>query len=252
MANDDRKAWQRPGFIVAAAVIVLVLALGTTALIRSMGQSEEDPTPTPTATSSDPTTSPTTADPTSVPPEGDASTCGLELVELEGELSEAPETTWDYVGVVALPSAAGQGPGLTSADGLRTCYAHTPTGAVLSAANMVGQLATPTTRGEAVRYFIAQGPGYESAVSLTTGSDSSPSIDLQITGFELLDYSGDEALVDVAVQATGNGITTYNSFRTPLIWQDGDWRQVPAADGQPQYPPVQLPNTTDYIAWSAS
>lgn len=255
MATDDRKAWQRPGFIAAAAVIALVLALGIAALVRTLSQGDPDPTPTtptPTATSSESTTAPTSDAPTEDPPTADASTCGLEPVELDGALTAAPETTWDYVGVIAMPSVAGQGPGATGTDGLRTCFARTPTGAVLSAANMVSQLATPTLQGEAVRYFIAEGPGYETAVSLTTGSDSSASIDLQVTGFKVLDYSGDQALVDIAVQATGNGITTYTSFRTPLIWQNGDWRQVPAANGQPQYPPVQLPNTADYVAWSAS
>lgn len=255
MTDDARKAWQRPGFIIAVVVILLVLALGITALVRSLGQPDQEPTASPTTSTSTESAEPTeTTSPseTTEPTPTDNSVCGLEAVELEGTLEAAPDTSWTYIGAVGVPSVEGQGPGTVAADGLRTCFARTPTGAVLSAANMTGQLAAPSVQEEAVRYFIAQGPGYDAAVSMTTESQSSPSIDLQVTGFKLLDYTGDEALVDVAVEATGNGITTYNSFRTPLTWQDGDWRQVPTADGQQQYPPVQLPNTADYIAWSAN
>lgn len=251
MATDDRKAWQRPGFIVAAAVIVLVLALGIAALIRSMAQSEAEPTPTPTATSSEPTTAPTTAEPTEEPPAGDASTCGLEPVELESGLSTAPETTWDYVGVIAMPSVADQGPGQTSAEGLRTCYAHTPTGAVLAYANFLTQTNSADLRAAAFDYFTAQGPGRDAAVA-SAGELAAGGSDLSIAGFRVLSYAGDEALVDVAVQVVAQGQTAFASSRANLLWQDGDWRWLPAEDGSEEYEVVVIPSVADYIAWAAS
>jgi len=253
MATDDRKAWQRPGFIVAAAVIVLVLALGVAAIIRSMGQSEADPTPTPTptATSSEPTTATTTAEPTEEPSAADASTCGLESVELEGGLSAAPETTWDYVGVIAMPSVAGQGPGQTSAEGLRTCYAHTPTGAVLAYANFLTQTNSADLRAAAFDYFTAQGAGRDAAVA-GAGELAAGGSDLSIAGFRVLSYEGDEALVDVAVQVVAQGQTAFASSRANLLWQDGDWRWLPAEDGSEEYEVVVIPSVADYIAWTAS
>lgn len=256
MATDDRKPWQRPGFIAAAAVIVLVLALGIAALVRSLGQDEPAPTPTtpaPTSTGSEPSTDGTTSDPTQEPTASadDASVCGLEAVELAGGLDTAPDTTWDYVGVIAMPSVEGQGPGTTSADGVRSCYAHTPTGAVLAYANFLTQTNSADVRAAAFDYFTAQGPGRDAAVA-TAGDLAAGGTDLSIAGFRLLSYAGDEALVDVAVQVVAQGQTAFASSRANLLWQDGDWRWVPAEDGTEEYEIVVIPSVADYVAWAAS
>lgn len=242
----DRKPWQRPGFIVATAVILAAIILGIVALVRSGMSSPEQtdaPTPSTAATTASPTPSATTEP-------SDLSACGLEAIDLDGTLDAAPETDWTYVGVTAMPSVSGHGPGSVSPAGVRTCFAHTPTGAVLALANFLTQVNSPELQQEALREFTAQGAGYDEAVN--AGPTSSQPADLSVVGFRVLSYAGDEALVDIAMRVVTGGQQAYVSVRAPMLWQNGDWRYVPGADGQGQYPSVVLPSIGDYVVWSAS
>lgn len=254
MTDDARKAWQRPGFIIAAVVILLVLALGITALVRSLGQPDQEPTASPTtSTSTDPSAPTETTSPpeTTEPTPTEDSVCGLEAVELEGTLDAAPDTSWTYVGFIALPAVEGQGPGELSDSGLRSCFARTPAGAVLAMANFSAQVNVPELREDTFRYFTAQGPGYEAAVANAGPLSEDASGDIAVVGFRLLSYDGSEALVDVALRVTAQGQTVYISARSTAVWQEGDWRWVPAEDGSEQFGTVVLPSIADYVQWAA-
>ena len=112
--------------VVVAAIVVLGLVLSLTNIFGG----ETEPTANPSAPS--PSTATATATQTA---QNEASVCGLEAVELSGTVTTAPTATWALVGTTAAPSIEGQGPGKIDGDGFRSCYARTPTGALVAAAN---------------------------------------------------------------------------------------------------------------------
>ncbi|WP_052436969.1 hypothetical protein [Georgenia sp. SUBG003] len=155
------------------------------------------------------------------------------------------------MGTVAAPSVEGMGPGEDD-DGLRTCYARTPTGAVLAAANVAAMGSSPELVGRMTEEMTAEGPGRDAALDHLE-ADGAPEIPggvrYQIRGFRLLDYTGTEASVDVALGVDG-GLT--GSFVLDLRWEDGDWKVVLTDDGGLGSLPAPVPDLTGYTLWSGA
>ena len=124
--EDERSPGARR--IAAAVAIAAIVALGLFLAVSNLVG--EDPQPAPPAAGA-PT--PTTATPS---PASEASVCGLTAVEMTETVNAAPETTWTLVGTTAAPAVDGHGPGtIDPDDGYRSCYARTPTGALVAAGN---------------------------------------------------------------------------------------------------------------------
>ena len=247
MASDDseQNPYTRPGFVAAAIVVALVVILAAVLGYRAVAE-PDDPDPTTAPTSSAPTV---TAAPTESPSApGGESVCGLDAVELDGTLTAAPDTEWELVGTTAAPSVQNHGPGEVEEDGFRYCFAHTPEGALLAAANFGAMASDPALSVAAREHYVAPGPGRDAAVSGPPATGDS-GISVQIAGFRMASYANDEATVDLAIRASNGALA---SQVVDLVWLDGDWKVEAAADGQSAARMTQIPDLTGYILWSGA
>ncbi|MBE9924858.1 hypothetical protein G8C93_02995 [Cellulosimicrobium cellulans] len=246
MATDDNEQnpFTRPGFIAAAVVVAIVVVLGIViAIVNATRSDDPDPTePSPTS----PTTS---AAPTPEPSDvaGGASVCGLEGEELAGTLSTAPAANWAYQGTTAYPTSPDFGPGETSADGVRFCFQHSPTGALFMAANALVQGSDPAVSQAWVEYGLADGPHREELLGQVGDTSGSEGTRMSLAGFRMLAYDGDTARVDLAVRASSEGQNLTLSGVYELVWQDGDWK-ISADVAQPLNT-ATVPDLAGYITW---
>ncbi|WP_147431831.1 hypothetical protein [Motilibacter peucedani] len=157
--------------------------------------------------------------------------------------------TWSLFQGVALPSSATDGPSRINGP-VYAGYSRTPTGALLSASNLVFRyLITP---GEGWRQVVEQqvlaGAGRDRFVQLrakATADDPSGTFG-QIAGFQFVTYSPDLAVVEL-VSRFSNG-TMHVSTNT-VRWVDGDWRLELQPDGSttPNVQPVA--SLSGFIPW---
>ncbi|PFG39438.1 hypothetical protein ATJ97_1944 [Georgenia soli] len=253
-ADEGRSAWTRPAFVGSAVLLLALLILVVWLLARGDGAPADPGTAAPGSATAAPSAgreSPTTGPTGTARAAPGRSVCGLTEEADSGTLTRAPAATWQLVGTVAAPSVEGQGPGEDD-DGLRTCYARTPTGALLAAANVAAMGSSPQLIGRMTEEMTAEGPGRDAALKyLEAGAapEIPTGVRYQIRGFRLLDYTGTEASVDLALGVDG-GLT--GSFVLDLRWEDGDWKVVLTDDGGLGSLPAPVPDLTGYTLWSGA
>jgi hypothetical protein len=234
--NEDQNPLTRPKFIISAVVVAIIAALGIIlALVpRGDGTPQTEPAPAGAGSSS--------AQPT---PTLDASVCGLPSGEQAKPATAPAETKWELVGKIAAPTSPKQfGPGRTEANGLRSCFAHSPTGALYAGANVLA-LASSGRNDLVLRYLTVDSPERNKMLSSSVPADTSGGPSVQLAGFRFSDYSGDRAVVEYGFKAS-NG--TFGSLPVVLQWSGGDWKAVPPASGQPEG--KQLADLNGFIPWA--
>jgi len=246
MAADesDQSPWTRPGFVAAAIVVALVLVLAAVLGVNALRKDDGEQPPPPVATGTPEPTPSETADAA-----GDESVCGLEGVELTGTVTTAPEAEWDLIGTTAAPTSPTAGPGVIEPSGLRYCYARTPEGALLAAANLFAMSAEPSLIRAMIEQSAADGPGRDVLLGMPEPTPGPSTVRAQIAGFQLLEYDGARATVDVAVRTSNN---TQGAFPYMLVWEDGDWKMRVRDDGSPFAAPTQLPDLAGYVPWGGA
>lgn len=239
--TEPQSPWTRPGFIAAGVVIVLIVLAGIVVAVVSLrGGGTDAPTAAPT-----PSTSPSAAaeDP-------EASVCGLDGVDLDGEpITVGPDATWAYEGVVGYPTSPDFGAGATTAGGARYCFQHTPEGALFMAANALAVPMDSEVAREWADYAIADGPFRSDLLAEQTEDTSTTGVRMAIEGFRILDYTGSTARVDLGVGFSTNGRAGKASFIYYLVWQDGDWKI--SADVETPVDFADVPSLAGYTAWGA-
>lgn len=243
-AAEPRRLWP----IVAPIVLVLLAAM----LVFTVGSGllegdDDDKAQAKTPGPESPNSAQSPTDP-------NASRCGLPGFETSGTVSEPPtDATWTQVGAQAIPISPSAGPGVVEESQVRYCYAHTPEGAVLAAMNLYawGVAGTSDPVG-VVENGIAEGPGYDEALSMATGRSAEPPSNdpaIQIVGFQVVSYASDAASVSVAF-ASGLELG-YAQQTLELLWDRGDWRVRATLDGS--LPPATVtPDLAGYVLWSGA
>lgn len=229
----------------SAVVVAVIVVLG---LVLSLVNLFDQTDPTPTTQPVPPVSSGTSSTSTPTPP-SDTSVCGLEAVEMSGTVSTAPSATWALVGTIAAPSIEGQGPGKIDDDGYRSCFARTPTGAVLAAANYSAVGSHGPLRKKFNEQATAPGPGRDALLQKPVTGAGDGGTRVQIAGFRLLHYDGKTADVDIALR-TSTGALAAMVFN--LEWAEGDWKLRLADDGTELSPVSQIPSLSGYILWSGA
>lgn len=232
--------WTRPRFVIAAAVVALIAVFAVVLAVTRPGSDA--------GTAAPPQTSPppATASSTPVP---DASVCGLQPGDQSVPVTAPTDTEWELVGTVAAPTAPDTiGPGRID-DGLRTCFARSPLGALYAAVNFLATSSDPHLRLRTAEDLAAQGAGREAAINLLQegdpgGSDSG----LQVAGFSFLNYDQYSAVVDIAMTVD----STVVHLPVSLRWEGGDWKVVLPPTGQPFDAIQPLPDLTGYIPWAGA
>ncbi|MGH3533093.1 MAG: hypothetical protein ACRDR6_31215 [Pseudonocardiaceae bacterium] len=157
---------------------------------------------------------------------------------------------WELYQRVALPYSATAGPQTIDGSVARG-YAHTPTGALIAAAQIPSRslLSPDDSWRQVVNQQVMPGPGRDRFTQLrsqiTTDDTPDPRLG-QIAGFRFITYRPEIAVIQLATKFT-NGhmqVTT-----TTMQW-DGDWKEVLQPDGSDS-PTVQaIPDLTGIVGWS--
>lgn len=252
MAADEsnetsESPFTRPGFIVSAVVVAVVLVLG--AILGTVGivnATRDEPTAVPaTTTAEEELEEP--SEPAEEPAAG-ASICGLNGKVLEGTVDEAPAAEWEFQGTIGYPTSKEFGPGKTEESGVRSCFQHSPEGALFMAANGAAQASDPETAEAWLRYALADGPTREALLADGGGVTATEGIRLQVAGFRLLNYDGETATVDLVIEGSAQGQEVTMSAVYSLVWEEGDWK-LAADDGSAPVDFAAITDTSGYVMW---
>lgn len=242
---DEKSAWTQPGFIAAAAVVALIALLGII-LAFSGDPKGEAQIPAAQPPSSDTGSPSASADP-------DESACALPAGS-QVVPTEAPQTRWELVGQIATPAAPKTiGPARIER-GLRSCFAHSPKGALYAAVNVIAMTADPRRREAFIRKLTVPGIGRDRAlVELGRSSDAeNATTALQVAGFKVTDYRDDSAVVDLAFRVDNGSRAGTVHLPLALRWLDGDWKLALPDTGQPFDGMTRLPSTSGYVPWKGA
>jgi hypothetical protein len=244
--QDEERTGASKRIIASAVVVAAIVALGIVLSVTNLlGGKTETPAPatapSPSITASG---SATTSSAASEP-----SVCGLTDVKMSGAVASAPDATWTLVGTTAAPAINDQGPGKIEEDGYRSCYARTPTGALLAAANYSALGSYGPVRNKFYEQATVPGPGRDALLKKPILGAGAGGTRVQIAGFRVLKYDGKTADIDVALR-TSNGALAAMVFN--LEWSDGDWKLRLADDGTELSPVSQIPSLNGYILWAGA
>jgi hypothetical protein len=233
--NEDQNPLTKPKFIISAVVVAIIAALAIIlALIpRSGGTPAAGPATAAAGTS--------TAQPS---PASEASVCGLPSGDQAKPATAPAETKWELVGKIAAPTSPQQfGPGRTEADGLRSCFAHSPTGALYAAANVTAL----SGAGKARLVFEDLAVPSPERDALLAQPDTAPTsgTTAQIAGYQVRSYDSDRAVIVIAAKGDNGALV---SVPVPLQWYGGDWKVVVPATGSTGG--GQLSDLSGFIPWS--
>ncbi|RNL51832.1 hypothetical protein [Arthrobacter oryzae] len=242
-STTESNPFTKPGFIIAAALVVALIAAAVVIFLLPKGDSNAQPAPAASPESA-------SAAPTKSADAVGKSVCGLPS-STETALGTAPKSKWELVGKMAAPTDPKTfGPGVTDGDGFRSCFANSPTGALYAAANMIA-LGSSGTQDEfkLAEKFLVPGPGRDAAIKAakTRTSAAGSGETAQVSGFLIKSYSPTEADVDLAIKLP-NGALAHSVLS--LRWVAGDWKVKASDDGQIFNGVAQLSDLSGFILWS--
>ncbi|TCO24625.1 hypothetical protein EV652_108157 [Kribbella steppae] len=238
--------WQERGFIASAIVVgAVVVCLLVWFFARDTGTPTTQPTTSPTAVvpTEQPTDEPSvppatpTDEPTSTstptpsgPPTPGSGGCKLKNPNQKIPRVAPTAVSWQFEADMLIPLQQEGGPAVMDRTGVRSCFAHSPTGAVLAAMVTLGQIRNPALTDDVLATRIAPGPGRnlaisEARVSRTPRNEGDVA---QFTAFKVIDYTTDRAIVYIAVQLDDRKVA---ALPVTLTWLRGDWKVVLQEDG---------------------
>jgi hypothetical protein len=239
-STTESNPFTKPGFIIAAALVVALIAAAAVIFLLPKGQGNAQPAPSPAESGSSATAAPSASS------GAGKSVCGLPGSK-ETALGAAPKSKWELLGSMAVPADPSRvGPGTVGTDGLRSCFAQSPTGALYATANIWAS----SFNGYAKQVYLklaADSPSRDKAVqAIKEGKDvggTSPKV--QIAGFIIHSYTPESAVVELAIKSNDGG---YGALSTSLLWEDGDWKlDMPAAGGGAVR---QISDLSSFIPWA--
>jgi hypothetical protein len=243
--GEGTSFWQERGFVASAivvgAVVVCVLVWvfardpGTSATQPPasptvVGPTEQQPTGEPSVPPATPTEVPTSTRTPSGPPTPGVGGCKLRNPDQRIPRVAPSAVSWQFEADMLIPLQQQAGPAVTDRNGVRSCFAHSPTGAVLAAMVVLGQIRNPDLTAGVLATRIAPGPGRtramrETRVSTTPRNEGQVT---QFTGFKVFDYQPDRAILAIAVQL---GDAQLAALPVTMVWSQGDWKAVLQEDG---------------------
>lgn len=148
-----------------------------------------------------------------------------------------------------VPFIDGVGPGVS--DGISHCFAHSPSGAVLAAANFMVWFSSMQDLPDVTEALVAAGEDRDRLIEQITaewgGQTGSP---VTIHGYQYEDRGPDHALVVLAVSTVG-APTTLVAWPVPLVWQDGDWKVIAPANGSWGESLITSLQVEGFVEWGA-
>ena len=244
-STTEGNPFTKPGFIIAAALVVALIAAAVIVFLLPKGQDNAQPAPGTAASAN-----PATASPSATAVAG-KSVCGLPS-GTETALGTAPKSKWELIGKMAAPTDPKTfGPGMTDESGFRSCFSHSPTGALYAAMNAaaLGSSGAAELEMKLADKLLVPGAGRDAAMRETKAGTSSSgnNTTIQVQGFLIKSYTAAEATVDLAFK-TDTGALGHSTLS--MRWMDGDWKVKPTDDGVTFSNVSQLRDLSGFIPWA--
>lgn len=245
--------WASPRFLLSAAAVVLLVFIG---LILFITTHNADDTGAGAATPSqstdagrEPTTAATAAD-------LQDSVCGLDATGGVTLTTAPKDIEWEFLNGIYAPKSEEHGPGVVDPEtGVRSCFSHTPGGALLAVAGLFVSGGDPQLLLDTIERQTLEGLGKDKSLAnvqarLDRNDPAVPPIELE--GFRLLAYSDSEATVEVVLGAD-TGLERYHQTQSAVvIWQNGDWYFQAPGDSGPGQVSGQISDLSGYVLWEPS
>ena len=233
--DDAENVWTQPRFVASAVVVGLIVVLGIVLAVTGGdgGGTAATPAPQPPAV-----TAPAASGGCDLP-------AGSQRVPVD-----TPEgTRWELVGKMIAPTAPKtHGPAVVK-DGYRTCFAHSPMGALYATVNFWAT-GTEKPAADVLRKLAAPSAARDKGINASLGDDE-PALartsSLQIAGFSFSSYSRSRAGIKLAVRAENGRLAQIDST---MLWTRGDWRYEVPLDQRPPTSPVS--DLSTFIAWKGA
>ncbi|MGP4033723.1 hypothetical protein [Pseudarthrobacter sp. 1C304] len=243
-SNNERNPFTKPGFIISAALVVALIAAVVVIFFLPKADSTAGPTPATSSAGTFPV-------PSKSADTAGESVCGLPS-STETALGAAPKSKWELVGKMAAPTDPKTfGPGVTDDSGFRSCFAHSPTGALYAAMNAaaLGSSGSAELEMKLADKLLVSGPGRDAAMRETKAGtrSSGNNTTIQVQGFLIKSYTAAEATVDLAFK-TDTGALGHSTLS--MRWMDGDWKVKPTDDGVTFSNVSQLRDLSGFIPWA--
>jgi len=233
--NEDQNPLTKPKFIISAVVVAVIVALGIILALIPKGGGN------PTA---EPSNSGSTTASTQPSMAAAASVCGLPSGNQAKPATTPPDTKWELIGKIAAPTSPAEfGPGKTEANGLRSCFAHSPSGALYAAANVTALSSAGKAR-LVYEQLAVPSPERDALLDQPEPKETS-GVTAQIAGFQIRSYEADRAVIVIAARGSNGALV---SIPVPLQWHSGDWKIVVPATGSTGG--GQISDLSGYIPWS--
>jgi hypothetical protein len=249
-ADTDSTSRRRWTLVLAGLVLVVVLVAAILVFVNR-GDSTATPPPSPQPTGSVPGSAPTGHPSTSTSAGGQ---CSLPAGDQTIPTTPIHGAQWSLVNRYAVPSAAAFGPQVTDPDGLRRCFAHSPTGAVYAMYNYFAAMSPPDDAGvsdeavfDVLRRIMTPGPNRDAYFAwLKSADDPGGSGSVQLVGFKVLDATTDRVTMLIAGEAGGG----FAASTWTLVWAGQDWLVVAPKPGEMAGEPyTTLTDLTGFVPW---
>jgi hypothetical protein len=223
--DDDETPFLRQPRTIGVAVVLLALlsALIWVVFASSHGSSNATPPTTPApATSNSPSSS--TVPAAAVPPPLGSnydSACGLAGGTTTTPTDTPPDVTWQNVSGWYLPVSKSAGPGKRTANGPWSCFARTPTGAVLAAYTIALRAAIAPDFNAVVTQQTVPGVGQDSLLKLGPPQQTS-GVGIP-KGFLVDSYTNDDATIVYYLNYPTTGLFTCSAEVQWFGGATGDW-----------------------------
>jgi hypothetical protein len=166
-----------------------------------------------------------------------------------------PDVSWALAGSMASPSSVLAGPAKPGL--IPGCYARSPQGALMAAANWITTMQNPKVdKVEAVKALVAHTGGYEQFLANFEGAGTAagddPSVQ-QIAAFRMIFFDQSHAEMEIVNRATsGNSPGFMASVVYVLVWENDDWKIAPVLDGNVPITQVVDAIKPPYIAFNGA
>ena len=233
--DDAENVWTQPRFVTAAIVVGLIVVLG---IVLAVTGGKGDST----------AASPSAPNPPASSAPAASRDCDLPAGSQSVPVDTPQGTRWELVGKMIAPTAPKTyGPAVVK-DGFRTCFAHSPMGALYATASF---WATATAKAPPDIYerLAADSKARDKAIAASQGQGPGlgTSASLQIVGFSFGSYERSRADVRLALRA-GNGRLV--QIDSTMLWTGGDWRYQIPLDQRPAV--SALTDLNDFVRWTGT
>ncbi|MFJ2561321.1 MULTISPECIES: hypothetical protein [unclassified Streptomyces] len=234
--EDDRRTspWASRRWQASALFLAVVVVAGGVVLMTT-GSPDDGKTAAPTSSAGGP------------PASGQGPGCPG-LTASQDIPRTAPAADWDLVSTVAVPTSKDSGPAVVEGD-IARCYAHSPTGALIAAAQIGTRYAfaddwkkvvEEQTYGDGKELLLETRGAYEETAEPVAPVPGELG---QFAGYQFVTYTPETAVLQM-VSRFDQGVMQVSTVT--LRWADGDWQyEIPSVT-----PPQKTVTSLEgYVVW---